>query len=65
MGKILIGLASILLSGCMGMPENVNPVEDFNLNKYLGKWYEIARFVGPFYSSYVIFELYKTREQYT
>ncbi len=43
MKKILIGLASILLSGCMGMPKNVTPVEDFNLNRYLGKWYEIAR----------------------
>lgn len=25
------------------MPENVSPVENFDLNKYLGKWYEIAR----------------------
>jgi len=43
MKKILIGLSSLLLSGCMGMPKNVTPVEDFNLNRYLGKWYEIAR----------------------
>ena len=25
------------------MPENVRPVENFELNNYLGKWYEIAR----------------------
>jgi apolipoprotein D and lipocalin family protein len=25
------------------MPENVTPVENFNLEKYLGQWYEIAR----------------------
>lgn len=33
----------LLLSGCVGLPENVQPVENFNLNKYLGTWYEIAR----------------------
>ncbi|MBE6352853.1 MAG: hypothetical protein E7060_07925, partial [Treponema bryantii] len=25
-------------------PKNVVPVQDFDLDKYLGKWYEIARF---------------------
>jgi apolipoprotein D and lipocalin family protein len=25
------------------MPDNVKPVSNFDLNKYLGKWYEIAR----------------------
>lgn len=25
------------------MPERVTPVENFELNRYLGKWYEIAR----------------------
>ncbi|MDY0212768.1 MAG: lipocalin family protein [Desulfuromonadaceae bacterium] len=123
MQKILVGLASFLLAGCMGMPKNVTPVEDFELNKYLGEWYEIARldhsferglsnisatysirddggvkvvnrgysvadknwkiaegkayfvqgekighlkvsFFGPFYSSYVIFELDKKEYQY-
>lgn len=123
MKKILIGSASILLSGCMGIPKNVTPVDNFDLNKYLGKWYEIARldhsferglnivsatytlredggvnvlnrgylvadekwssaegkayftknpktghlkvsFFGPFYSSYVIFELSKKGYQY-
>lgn len=32
-----------LLTGCVGIPENVKPVENFKLEKYLGKWYEIAR----------------------
>ncbi|MFB9187581.1 lipocalin family protein [Vibrio ostreicida] len=31
------------LSGCLGMPENIAPVNDFQLNKYLGRWYEVAR----------------------
>jgi len=105
------------------MPEGIHPVEEFNLNKYLGRWYEIARldhsferglnrvtaeyslrddggvrvinkgfsiksnkwkeaegkayfvrgqdegylkvsFFGPFYGSYVIFELDKENYQY-
>jgi apolipoprotein D and lipocalin family protein len=36
-------LACFVLSGCLGMPENVRPVSDFDLNRYLGQWYEIAR----------------------
>jgi apolipoprotein D and lipocalin family protein len=31
------------LMGCVGIPENVKPVENFKIEKYLGKWYEIAR----------------------
>jgi apolipoprotein D and lipocalin family protein len=42
MRKILIVLV-LFLTGCVGIPENVRPVEDFRLEKYLGKWYEIAR----------------------
>lgn len=123
MNRILAGLVLLVLAGCMGMPQNVTPIEDFELNKYLGKWYEIARldhtfergldnisaiyslnddggvkvinhgysvadkswstaegkayfvknktighlkvsFFGPFYSSYVIFELDKEDYQY-
>lgn len=33
----------VLLSGCLGMPDKVKPVEDFELDRYLGRWYEIAR----------------------
>ena len=33
----------IYLIGCTGIPENVRPVDNFKLEKYLGKWYEIAR----------------------
>ncbi len=32
-----------LISGCLGMPEKVKPVQNFEITKYLGKWYEIAR----------------------
>ncbi len=32
-----------LIGGCVGIPENVNPVNNFDVEKYLGKWHEIAR----------------------
>jgi apolipoprotein D and lipocalin family protein len=123
MKKLLVYISALFLSGCLGHPESVKPVTDFELNKYLGKWYEIARldhsferglekvtaeyllredggvkvknrgflnkkntwkeaegkayfvrepsegylkvsFFGPFYGSYVIFELDKVNYQY-
>jgi len=33
----------LFLSGCVGIPTNVKPIDNFKLEKYLGKWYEIAR----------------------
>ncbi len=33
----------LLLTGCVGLPENVKPVANFQLERYLGTWYEIAR----------------------
>lgn len=38
----------LILSGCVGMPQNVEPVRGFSLERYLGKWYEIARLDHPF-----------------
>lgn len=123
MKKYSIVLLALILSGCLGMPEGITPVNNFELEKYLGKWYEIARldhsfergldsvtaqysmrddggvkvinsgfnteenewseaegkaffvndkeegylkvsFFGPFYGSYVIFELDKENYQY-
>ncbi|MEQ8514727.1 MAG: lipocalin family protein [Chromatocurvus sp.] len=31
------------LAGCIGMPDDVEPVADFEAKRYLGRWYEIAR----------------------
>lgn len=120
---LMVACLSLLVSACTGLPENVTPVDDFELNRYLGKWYEIARldhrferglsnvtadyglmdngdvrvinrglssdnntweqiegkarfvgdettahlkvsFFGPFYSSYVVFELDRDNYQY-
>lgn len=43
MKKIMFFLLSPLLAGCLGHPAGVQPVSDFQLQPYLGKWYEIAR----------------------
>ncbi len=36
-------LMLFILSGCAGKPDNIKPVDNFRSQKYLGKWYEIAR----------------------
>lgn len=43
MYRTLIIISVFLLSSCLGMPKLVKPVSDFELNNYLGKWYEVAR----------------------
>lgn len=121
--SLLLVAMGLGLSGCLGMPDKVTPVSGFDLERYLGKWYEIARldhsferglekvtasysyredggvrvlnrgydprddewneaqgkayfvkdpktgylkvsFFGPFYGSYVVFDLDKTDYQY-
>jgi len=32
-----------MLSACLGTPDGVMPVQDFDAERYLGRWYEIAR----------------------
>jgi len=41
--KRLSILLFLFLTGCVGIPENVQPVDNFRLERYLGTWYEIAR----------------------
>lgn len=48
MRRLLPMIAALLVTGCVGMPPSVRPVTDFELNRYLGKWYEIARLDHPF-----------------
>lgn len=40
---LIIIMAAVMLTACTGLPEGVQPVKGFELNRYLGKWYEIAR----------------------
>ncbi|WP_372778270.1 lipocalin family protein [Litorivivens sp.] len=43
MKLILTIFSTLFLSACMGMPEKVQPVDNFELQRFLGTWYEIAR----------------------
>jgi len=38
-----LALAAVLAAGCTGLPSGVEPVDGFELPRYLGQWYEIAR----------------------
>jgi apolipoprotein D and lipocalin family protein len=41
--QVIVLCLVLCLAACTGMPEGVRPVADFELDRYLGKWYEIAR----------------------
>ena len=36
-------ILALLLAGCTGKPDGVMPVQNFDLERYLGTWYEVAR----------------------
>jgi apolipoprotein D and lipocalin family protein len=38
----------LLLSACTSIPAGIQPVTDFELPRYLGKWYEVARYDHSF-----------------
>lgn len=39
-----LALLFLLFNNCASIPKKVKPVENFDINRYLGVWYEIARF---------------------
>lgn len=42
--RLALSLLFVLtLTSCAGLPDGVKPVEGFDAQRYLGKWYEIAR----------------------
>jgi apolipoprotein D and lipocalin family protein len=43
MKKITLALLTFALLGCLGKPDTIQPVKSFALDRYLGRWYEIAR----------------------
>ena len=43
MKKLLVLMLAWLLAGCVGVPEGITPVTGFQVDRYLGRWYEIAR----------------------
>ncbi len=49
-GLVFTWAAVWLLAGCTGKPDGVVPVDGFDLERYLGTWYEIARLDHAFES---------------
>lgn len=41
--RLHLAWIGLLVTGCASLPEGVEPVSNFDLNAYLGTWYEIAR----------------------
>lgn len=46
--RYLYLLLILFFTACAGIPEGIKPIENFDVNKYLGTWYEIARFDHKF-----------------
>ena len=47
--KAILGLSLAIAAGCVSVPKVDNaPIAALNLNRYLGEWYEIARFDHSF-----------------
>ena len=42
-GLVALVAALVLLVGCTGRPNDVEPVSPFDINRYQGVWYEIMR----------------------
>jgi apolipoprotein D and lipocalin family protein len=40
---LLFAALAVSLGGCLGIPDNAEAVQGFEVDRYLGTWYEIAR----------------------
>ena len=43
-GFAIMAVVATIFTSCVGIADGVTAVQNFNKDKYLGKWYEIARF---------------------
>ena len=44
--RSMVGMTIVIIAilvSCTAIPEGLKPIEGFNIESYLGKWYEIAR----------------------
>jgi apolipoprotein D and lipocalin family protein len=44
----LFAIPMVLVGGCASAPKGLKPIEKFQLTRYLGTWYEVARLDHPF-----------------
>lgn len=43
MKSLIVFIAIIIQASCTGLPQGISPINQFNIQQYLGDWYEIAR----------------------
>ncbi|UTA46992.1 lipocalin family protein [Simiduia sp. 21SJ11W-1] len=43
MWRVLLLGFGLLVAGCTGLPQGIEPVANLDADRYLGKWYEVAR----------------------
>ena len=61
---IYVMIAVAMLAGCVSGPKVDNaPVAELDLNRYLGEWYEIARFDHSFERGYDTDKLIWVRQE--
>ena len=41
--RFLVLVAIAVIAGCVGVPEGIEPVTGFEVERYMGRWYEVAR----------------------
>ena len=41
--RIFVLVAIAVIVGCVGVPEGIEPVTGFQAERYMGRWYEVAR----------------------
>jgi apolipoprotein D and lipocalin family protein len=46
--KLIIAPLLLMVGACTGLPEGIQPVSTLDTERYLGTWYEIARFDHSF-----------------
>ena len=45
---VIVSALGLSLAGCTSLPEGIEPVQGFDVDRYLGTWYEIARYDHSF-----------------
>ncbi|MFN8788066.1 MAG: lipocalin family protein [Neisseriaceae bacterium] len=48
MKKLTISCLAIIMNTGISYASDIQPINDFNISKYLGKWYEVARLPNRF-----------------